>query len=149
YPGEHKSIVPMELWQRVQSHLQSNNHAHRSGSRAQFLSLLVGLVFDEDGNRFTPAHAVKSGKRYRYYVSQLAIKNPGGSHPARARIPAAEVESLVISKLQEFLGLPHAVLAALSERKGKAAITRSIVGAAQDLSRRITSSSAAETRTLI
>ena len=36
-------------------------------------SLLVGLLYDDQGNRFTPSHAVKRGKRYRYYVSQAAI----------------------------------------------------------------------------
>lgn len=66
YPGEHKAIVPRELWERVEARLQSNNRTHKNGSRAATPSLLVGLIFDQQGNRFTPAHAVKNGKRYRY-----------------------------------------------------------------------------------
>jgi hypothetical protein len=27
------------------------------------------MLFDGDGNRMTPIHAVKKGTRYRYYVS--------------------------------------------------------------------------------
>jgi DNA invertase Pin-like site-specific DNA recombinase len=149
YAGEHQPVVPRKLWEEVQARLKSNNRAHRDGARAAMPSLLVGLIFDEDGNRFTPAHAVKNGKRYRYYVSQFAIKNPGSSHASRSRIPGAEVETLVISKLKDFLGSPHAVLDALSARKEKAAITRTIVANAKDWSKRIDSVAAAETRTLI
>ena len=36
-------------------------------------SLLSGLMFDSDGNRMSPTHAVKKGKRYRYYVSAPLI----------------------------------------------------------------------------
>lgn len=40
-----------------------------SGRTAQ-PTLLAGLLFDGDGNRMTPSHAVKKGTRYRYYVSR-------------------------------------------------------------------------------
>jgi len=30
---------------------------------------LLGPLFDSDGARLSPTHAVKKGKRYRYYVS--------------------------------------------------------------------------------
>ena len=36
-------------------------------------SLLTGKIFDTNGVRFTPTHAVKNGKRYRYYTSQAVI----------------------------------------------------------------------------
>ena len=36
-------------------------------------SLLAGMLFDGDGNRMTPSHAVKKGTRYRYYVSRSLI----------------------------------------------------------------------------
>ena len=44
---------------------------NRSGTRQP--SLLAGMVFDGDGNRMTPSHAVKNGTRYRYYVSRPLI----------------------------------------------------------------------------
>jgi site-specific DNA recombinase len=31
------------------------------------------MLFDGDGNRMTPSHAVKKGTRYRYYVSRSLI----------------------------------------------------------------------------
>ena len=67
-------IISQELWDKVQDRLRTNNEARRSGSYSKSPSLLVGLLYDEDGgNRFTPSHAVKNGKRFRYYVSQAAI----------------------------------------------------------------------------
>ena len=73
YAGEHDAIIPQELWDKVQDRLRANNKVRRSGSNSKSPSLLVGLLYDEEGNRFTPSHAVKGGKRYRYYVSQAAI----------------------------------------------------------------------------
>jgi hypothetical protein len=34
------------------------------------------LLADANGNRYTPSFTVKKNRKYRYYVSQLAIKNP-------------------------------------------------------------------------
>jgi len=36
---------------------------------------LVCSLFDGDGNRMTPTHAVKNGVRYCYYVSRPLITN--------------------------------------------------------------------------
>jgi len=149
YPGEHEGIVPRELWERVQAQLRANNHAHQNGLRAAMPSLLVGLVYDERGNRFTPAHAVKNGKRYRYYVSQAAIKNPGSCHRGPVRIPAGEIESLVCSKLRSFLGSPHEVVDTVALQGRNAAATQSILAAAQEWSKRLASAAAAETRPFI
>lgn len=40
-------------------------------------SLLVGKMFDETGDRLTPSHANKKGRRYRYYVSNRLIARSG------------------------------------------------------------------------
>jgi len=44
----------------------------------------------------------KSVTRYRYYVSQLAIKNPGGQCTGPIRIPAHEVERQVAESSSPF-----------------------------------------------
>jgi DNA invertase Pin-like site-specific DNA recombinase len=149
YPGEQEAIVPHGLWERVQTQLRANHNAHQNGLRAAMPSLLVGLVYDQHGNRFTPAHAVKNGKRYRYYVSQAAIKNPGSSHRGPVRIPAGEIESLVCSKLRSFLCSPDALVDALASPGRNAAATQSILATAQEWSTRLTSGAAAETRAFI
>jgi hypothetical protein len=149
YHGEHQGIVPRGLWERVQAQLRANNNAHQNGLRAAMPSLLVGLLYDERGNRFTPAHAVKNGKRYRYYVSQAAIKNPGGRHRGLARIPAGEIESLACSRLGLFLRSPHEVVDTLALQGTNAAATQSVLASAQELSKRLASAAAAETRPFI
>ena len=80
YTGEHEAIIDLDLWERVQAKLAENTHAHRHGTNADAPSLLRGLVYDEGGNRFTPSHAVKNGKRYRYYVSQRVIRDANRQH---------------------------------------------------------------------
>lgn len=76
YPGDHEAVIDQELWEKVRSRLRESIRGQRYGRDAAAPSLLRGLVYDADGNRFTPSHAVKRGMRYRYYVSQLAIEDP-------------------------------------------------------------------------
>ena len=65
---------PHVTWDAVQAMLRSNSQGNRTRSNAKEPSLLAGLLYDQHGNRFTPTHAVKSGKRYRYYVvGQAAV----------------------------------------------------------------------------
>ncbi len=149
YPGEQAGIVPRELWDKVQERLRTNNHGHRSGSRAKEPSLLVGLLYDEGGNRFTPAHAVKNRKRYRYYVSQAAIKNPSVGQHGPVRLPAGEIETLVCSKLRSFLESPQEVLVALSLQRKNVVVTHGVFAAAQKWSERLASASVGETRPFI
>jgi site-specific DNA recombinase len=54
------------------------------------------------GVRFTPTHSVKKDRRYRYYTSQAVIQRKS-SVPAITRIPAPELESLVISQIRHLI----------------------------------------------
>lgn len=73
YDGDHAPILNMELWQQVQDLLDENQNNQDGKVYCKNSSLLAGLIFDTDGNRLAPSHAVKktaSGKkRYRYYVN--------------------------------------------------------------------------------
>jgi site-specific DNA recombinase len=61
-------------------------------------ALLMGKLYDDAGNRMTPAHANKRGLRYRYYVSSaLSQGRPAG---AVTRVSATIVESLVVGALR-------------------------------------------------
>ena len=75
FPGEHEAIIAKDLWEQVQARLKANSEDRRNGKQASDPSLLAGLVYDDKGNRLTPSHAVKHGKRYRYYVSQALIQH--------------------------------------------------------------------------
>ena len=112
YPGQHEAIVPRGLWNQVSDLLRKNNQAHRSGKSHSTPSMLSGMIFDTKGVRFTPTHAVKSGKRYRYYTSQASIQQMG-EKPAITRFPAQEIEGLVISQARLLLQSPDKCTAAL------------------------------------
>ena len=103
YPGEHRGIVPLELWQKVQAQLDSNLKTRRKRSRERASSLLTGLIEDAQGNRFTPSFTIKRGKHYRYYVSQNVVQNPGQPQTRNDRFPAHEIESRVLERLVGFL----------------------------------------------
>ena len=68
------------------------------------------MVFDETGERLTPTHAVKKGTRYRYYVSTSLVTGAGKKRSSGRRIPAGNLEGLVINKLRTFLADPGAIL---------------------------------------
>ena len=103
FPGEHIGIVDTDLWSAVQAKLRSNTQGRRSGARSREPSLLVGRVFTEEGDRLIPSHTVKGGKRYRYYVSA-----PGSRK--MIRIPATDLENVVVDRLKAFLASPKSLL---------------------------------------
>jgi site-specific DNA recombinase len=133
FAGEHQAIVARELWDKVQARLAANNQARRNGSSAKCPSLLSALIYDEQGNRFTPSHAVKNGKRYRYYVSQAAIHHrPAAKGPAR--IPAHEIEDLVCQRLRTLLGAPNELLKIITSLPDETIDPQIVIGAGQALS---------------
>jgi site-specific DNA recombinase len=113
YPGEHPAIIDKALWEEVQAILAKNRVNRVTGSDAKCPSLLAGLAFDETGERLTPTHAVKKGTRYRYYVSRSLIIGAAKDCSKGRRIPAANLESLVITKLRAFLANQGAILDAI------------------------------------
>ena len=115
YPAEHQPIVDEVLWDQVQAILAENRVDRATGADAKQPSLLAGLIFDESGERLTPSHAVKKGTRYRYYVSRSLIVGTAKDKSTGRRIPAANLETLVITKLRSFLADEGAVLNVIRE----------------------------------
>jgi DNA invertase Pin-like site-specific DNA recombinase len=114
YPGQHQAIIDAELWQTVEETLAVNRHARAFASRAQEPSLLSGLLIDAHGHRMTPTHAVKSSRRYRYYVSTPLISCRRSALERGRRVPAGEIEGLVRDRLRSFLASPKEISDALA-----------------------------------
>jgi site-specific DNA recombinase len=110
YAGEHRAIIEPQLWGPVQARLAANAVERSTGERAKHPSLLAGLLFDADGNRMTPTHAVKNGRRYRYYVSHPLITQARAGSPGGLRVPAPEIEQLVANRIRRFLSEPDNIL---------------------------------------
>jgi site-specific DNA recombinase len=121
YRGQHDAIVDTELWRIVLDRLAANRHERSLSAGADSPSLLAGLIYDAAGGRMSPTHAVKQGRRYRYYVSAVLIRNDPNalknyahaSSPAM-RIPAGDIEGLVLDRLRAFLSSTSAIADSLS-----------------------------------
>lgn len=107
YPGQHEAIVDADLWRSVQDKLAGNRRVRTLGVGAEAPSLLAGVIFDGDGNRMTPTHANKRGRRYRYYIS-ASLLDRGTAGPNTMRVPAGEIDGLVLDRL-------HALIASRPE----------------------------------
>ncbi len=86
YDGQQPAIVEREVGNQVSALLATNNDGKRTRGRIAASSVLIGLLFDEQGNRFTPTHSVKSGRRYRYYTSQQSSGSIG-NRPTWTELP--------------------------------------------------------------
>jgi site-specific DNA recombinase len=107
--------VGRKLWDRVQQVMATNRRAAATGSRHESASLFKGLVFDDAGNRMSPAHANKAGRRYRYYVSQALLQQRKESAGSLPRLPAEDFERLVSARMVEVLDADARMKAALSK----------------------------------
>ncbi len=116
YPGEHAAIVDKPLWDAVQAVLAENRVERAAGISTKAQSLLTGLLFDDAGERLTPTWSIKKGTRYRYYVSTSLVKGGRSAHSTRRRIPAGDLESVVMERIRKFLSNRGELLDAIEER---------------------------------
>ena len=111
FEGQHLAIIDPETWDAVQKQLAEQAPARPARRRAPRSSPLRGKLFDEIGAALTPTHAVKSGRRYRYYASRTPAPGPNASRaanatPARWRLPAREIERAVGDSLLRLFANP-------------------------------------------
>src|ERR1035437_74732 len=138
-PESTKASYRRDLWDKVQAQLNSNLQTHRNRAKGQASSLLTGLVEDAAGDRFTPSFTIRRGRRYRYYVSQVAIKSLGGERIGPTRVPAHELEGRVTEKLVAFLKSDEEVFDRLGEEGESPALSRNRVATAKKLAVRLPS----------
>src|SRR5271166_6035509 len=133
YVGEHEPIIDQPLWDAVQAQLVSNAAQRNDGGRTRQPCLLAGMLFDGDGNRMTPSHAVKRGTRYRYYVSGSLITKDRAETSTGLRIPAAEIEQLVSSRVHRWLLDPGSIYKSSSARLLDPSMQQRLVARAADI----------------
>ena len=71
------------------------------------------------GHRMVPTHATKAGMRYRYYASLPHLKGESKttSVGSISRIPATDIEAIVVKSAKEHLGVQHGQSSASSTRQ--------------------------------
>ena len=113
YPGQHSAIITPGVWDKFQEQLiavsvksRSAKGRNREGGRKQ-VSLLVGKIFDQTGDRLTPSHSKSAkGHRLRYYVSHRLIRSTGPKDPSGWRLPGPELETLAGKLIATHLRTP-------------------------------------------
>ncbi len=104
YEGQHQRIVPIELWQQVQARLAGNRNDRTQAKVTPYQAVLTGLVYDDRGNRMSPAFARKAnGQRYNYYVSQPLLTGQRDNAGTIGRVPANDLDQLVEAQVTAIL----------------------------------------------
>jgi hypothetical protein len=146
YPGQHEAIIEPELWQAVQDRLAAGRRERSMAVGAEAPSLLAGLIFDSDGARLSPTHAIKKGKRYRYYVSTALITRSRSEHPRGRRIPAGDIEGLALDRLRALFASGAEVSDAVAPLGLDAATQRAVLDRSAKLAERWTKLTSLELR---
>lgn len=111
YDGIHEPIIDLEIFNQVQELLANNCNSHKRRYKAKQPSLLAGKLYDDNDNIMSPSHAVKKGKRYRYYISQAYLKKRKELAGSLPQVPANELEGyashLIKSKIEDMLRLEN------------------------------------------
>jgi site-specific DNA recombinase len=100
YEGQHKAIIDQNTWDQAAELLALNRVKRRMSHNVASGRILLGVLFDQKNNRFTPTHASKKGRRYAYYT----LNADDGK--ATSRLPAVEFEQLVVGRIRDLLSKP-------------------------------------------
>jgi site-specific DNA recombinase len=118
HAGEHESIIDRSTFDAVQAKLAENVRTRRVRV-GNSPAILMGRIFDDRGNRMTPSHSNKDGVRYRYYVSHAVLQRRKQDAGRVARVPALELEKIVVEALRTRLAAAGQMRHERSDREAK------------------------------
>lgn len=101
YEGLHDGIINLKTWERVQDLLKQNGVERQKITRRQHM--LAGLLFDLNGDFYSPTYTGKGNRRYRYYISQNLLQHKNHPKGVAARLPGDEIEHFVATTLRTHL----------------------------------------------
>jgi len=106
YEGQHPAIIDPDRWQCVQDQLRRRAPVSAMAkTRKTASSPLLGKLFDAEGERLSPSHSKKRGRRYRYYISRGYVTGRRDSLKGRGwRLPAGQLEKVVAQAIRSYLG---------------------------------------------
>lgn len=133
HPGQHPRIIDQDTWDAVQEKMRRNRVSNEKREYAKSVSLLAGLMFDETGRKMISTHAVKNGKRYRYYVTPEDNNRNATAIAKKTRLPASQIDALVCSQLTEYLNDPSRITSILRRFQFGPSVIKSGIDAAAAL----------------
>lgn len=102
YPGQHEAIIDEGTFDRVQTQLNDKASNRRSPNNVTQPHLLTGILFDDIGDRMSPSHANKQGRRYRYYISHRLMQARRERRDGW-RLPAQHIETILFGEIISLL----------------------------------------------
>jgi DNA invertase Pin-like site-specific DNA recombinase len=115
FENTHPPIIDAALWEQTRAILEVNAHARTNHSRANVSFLLKGLLFDSAGAALTPWHTTKrNGQLYRYYLSKELMDRGKLARSPLPRLPADELEAIVVTQFRRVIQSPEMIQATLS-----------------------------------
>jgi site-specific DNA recombinase len=118
HPGQHKSIVDRQTWEKVQKRLRDQTARDGMPKIRAAANVLAGKLFDEHGEPLYSTGAKgRHGGRYRYYVSRELVIGGGSSMGEEKcwRLAAPELEQSVILSARSILNDQRAIATTLQE----------------------------------
>jgi len=103
YPGQHEPIIERAIWERVQEMLNKKAAHPRGGAINRTTGLLMGRLFDENGEPLYSCWAKKGERRYRYFVSKGLVRGSKTPEDRGWRLPAQRTEEAVTTAALQML----------------------------------------------
>jgi DNA invertase Pin-like site-specific DNA recombinase len=103
YPGQHAPIVERAVWQQVQDMLRKKTAHPRGGTIKRTTGLLMGKLFDENGEPLYACAAQKGHRRYHYFVSRKLVRGGDPTNDCGWRLPAEGTEQAVMAATRQIL----------------------------------------------
>jgi site-specific DNA recombinase len=103
YPGQHEPIIEQATWQRVQEMLNAKTAYPRGRTVSRTTGLLMGRLFDENGEPLYSCWAKKGELRYRYFVSRKLVRGSNKLEGRGWRLPAQRTEEAVTAASLQML----------------------------------------------
>jgi site-specific DNA recombinase len=139
YPGQQEAILDRATWEAVQKQLRDWGSGCRGQTGKTLASPLMGKLFGAAGDSLTPSHALKDGRRYRYYVSRALVTGTSQETSGGWRLPAPQIEKIVAAEAVNMLANPGELAATLEKVGLAASRLPAAIASAEALRRRLSS----------
>lgn len=104
WPGQHTAVIDEITWDDVQQKLQATAakpRGRKNGGPNAEPSPLTGKLRDQTGDRLTPTHTQRHGRRFRYYVSHRLITGP--TDPTGWRLPGPALDATIAGLMADHI----------------------------------------------
>src|ERR1700680_1823755 len=100
YENRFRSRPISAVWEEVNAELRAGRRTRADVTRTKQKALLAGLLMCQSCKRpMIATYTAKRGRRYRYYVCQVARQNGWDSCPTKS-VAAARIEESVVAQLR-------------------------------------------------